>query len=351
MVAGGIDKAGVSRVMSLLSKEWSKEHKVSLALFREYNAETALPISANIILNGIPFNGLIFFQVLYLYRLLKKEQFDRIYAFSENSNYPLILAAKLAGLTEKIILTSHNSIGKLSNRVKKRISTHYNFARRVITVSNGLRNSFIQLGVNESNVVFCPNPVDIEFITTEAAKKCVCSTDSGKINICAMGRLHGHKGFDLLIEALQIVKQKFANVHLHILGEGPEQDNLLNLITEKSLEESVSLHGNIGSPFSLLKKMDIFVLSSRAEGWPLALMEAMALKLPVVAFACPTGPDEIIEHEVNGLLVECQNVEQLAVNIVRVITDKPLSEQMAVNAGKSMEAYSLEKMGKKWLEV
>lgn len=350
LVANGVVRAGVSRVLSLLSQNWGKEHDLSLAMFKAYD-DQGFPVHANVVMQDIPFRGLLSSQVWHLYWLLKHNHFDRIYGFSEDANYPLILAAKLAGISHKVILTVHNPMQKLSVKVKKRIASNYKYADKVIAVSSGVRYGLVSLGLPDEKVVFCPNPINLEFIDKAMMQSPAFLLDSTCLNVVAMGRLHHHKGFDLLIEAFASVEHSFPNARLHILGDGPDKDSLQKIIDSHNLGQLIKLHGALENPFAILAQADLFVLSSRLEGWPLALMEAMATRLPVIAFECPNGPDEIIEDGLSGLLVKCSDVNALTRSICALLSDQVLRSQFGVAARSRIEAFEMSKVADRWLSV
>jgi len=136
--------------------------------------------------------------------------------------------------------------------------------------------------------------------------------------IVAMGRLVELKGFDLLLTAFSRVARALPDWHLVILGEGKGRADLERQIAALGLGERVRLPGVTQNPQSFLRRAGLFVLSSRTEGFPNSLLEAMACGAPVVATDCPTGPSEIIRHGHDGLLVPVADVDRLAEEILRL---------------------------------
>jgi glycosyltransferase involved in cell wall biosynthesis len=136
--------------------------------------------------------------------------------------------------------------------------------------------------------------------------------DRGPLRLMAVGSLRPEKGFDLLIAAFARVAAGHPQWGLTILGEGPERSHLEALVIRSRLEARVSMPGRTAEPSRHLAAAHAFALSSRREGFPNALLEAMACGLPVVAFDCPSGPAEIVEHGRNGLLVQAGDVSGLA---------------------------------------
>lgn len=346
IVANGIVRAGVSRVLSLVTKEWQKKHDVQIVTFK--HSEPEYEVGGRFIKKGIFFRGCTLSQILHLYWILKTHKFDRIYGFSEDANYPLIVAAKWAGVADKVVLTVHNPMQKFSPKVVRRIKKHYLSAGKIIAVSSGVKRGLITLGVPDQKIEFVPNPIDLKMVDLQAEEVSV-RLPANKINIVSVGRLHPHKGFDMLIQAFSNLND--SNIHLSIVGEGEERRVLEDLIENHDLVDKVTLIGQHPNPFSILQQSDIFVLSSRLEGWPLVLMEAMAVGLPVVAFKCPNGPDEIIEHGTNGLLVEANDIEGLSNAMALLVNREDLREVLGSNARNSITKYSVDRIAKQWLNV
>jgi glycosyltransferase involved in cell wall biosynthesis len=119
-------------------------------------------------------------------------------------------------------------------------------------------------------------------------------------------------------------------------------------IHARGLEPRVHLGGWIYDPVTVLRNCDAFVLSSRFEGFPNALLEAMALGLPAISFDCPSGPAEIIRHEVDGLLVAAGDVVALAAAIRRTLSDEQFRERLGAEAVRVVERFSVERYFARW---
>ncbi len=184
---------------------------------------------------------------------------------------------------------------------------------KIVCQSNDMRDDLVRFwGVKKSCIVVINNGVDILGIRKRAEGK-ERVFRGGRPELLSVGKLKYQKGFDLLLRALSLIKN--TRLHLTILGDGPEKNKLKRLCCELGLAAKVTFQGLVSNPYPYFDQADLFVLSSRYEGFPNVILEANACGTPVVAFSCPGGINEIIEQGVNGCTVKCGDIEEMAKGI------------------------------------
>lgn len=170
-------------------------------------------------------------------------------------------------------------------------------------------------------------------------------------NLVGMGRLVDQKGFDLLIDAFAPLAKTFPDWDLTILGEGCRRAELTERARQRSIADRVHLVGAVTNPQSVLAHADLFVLSSRFEGFPNALCEAMACGVPAISFDCPSGPAEIIRDGVNGILVRNGNVEALRAALRTLMTDEYERRRLGHEARRITESYAEDRILDLWEDL
>jgi glycosyltransferase involved in cell wall biosynthesis len=166
--------------------------------------------------------------------------------------------------------------------------------------------------------------------------------------VLGVGRLERVKGFDRLIGAFAQVVREHPEWSLRICGSGTEHEALQAQIDEHGLGGHVELAGRVTDIEREMEQASLFVLSSRAEGFPLAMLEAMAKGLPVVSFNCPSGPRNIIRNGVDGLLVPNRDIDGLARAMILLIADEAQRHRLAAAGRQKAWRYGMETVGGRW---
>jgi len=190
----------------------------------------------------------------------------------------------------------------------------------------------------KKKINYIPNPV-----TFRSEKK----ADYDKKVVLAVGRLDRIKGFDLLIKSWKDVSEKYPEWRLKIVGEGEERKKLEKLIHQLSLEGYVELVGAKEDVKSFYLSSSIYVMSSREEGMPMVLVEAMECGLPIVAFA-NVGAKFLVEDKINGLLCEVGDIQSLAKNIIHLIKNRNAREELGSKSKELVQEFYIENLAHKW---
>lgn len=192
---------------------------------------------------------------------------------------------------------------------------------------------------NLPNITVIPNANT--FATSQAA-----ALENKKV--IAIGRYTYQKGFERLIEAWNILSPGFPGWKLDIIGNGEERDKLQDLIHAYHLDGQVTLVSPTKSIDKVYLDASVLVMSSRYEGLPMVLLEAQAFGLPIVSFACKCGPKDIVANGETGFLVEENDIEGLARQLVKVMKDKNLRKQMGRKAKEASLRYAEDAVMAKW---
>ena len=216
---------------------------------------------------------------------------------------------------------------------------------RTVAPSQGVREDLIRhFGAPPPRIETIYNGVDLERIThLAAATPDLPLPEKRGPWILAASRLSLEKGLDVMIRAFSRLR-KHQPATLIILGEGPLRQDLLTLAQQLGVHDQVLLPGHATNPFPWMAKADIFTLASRLEGFGTALVEAMALGIPVVSTACRAGPREILAQAGSGLLVPVDDDAALAEAWLDIISSPRLQERLAAGARQRARQFSFAAM-------
>jgi N-acetylgalactosamine-N,N'-diacetylbacillosaminyl-diphospho-undecaprenol 4-alpha-N-acetylgalactosaminyltransferase len=281
-----------------------------------------------------------------LARTMAASRPDVIVSFLWGTNLAAVAARRRAGLPTPLILCERLSLeGTREGAIRtlaRRVGTFalHRFADRVTANSEALARQVERAGgLARDSVLAIPNPVDLAGLRALAADAGALPADAASWPrpwIVGMGRLHRQKGFDVLIHAFAA---SGAPGTLLLIGDGPERAALHATAERAGVARRVAFTGFLPNPHALISRADVFVLSSRYEGFPNALVEAMALGRPCVATRCPTGPEEIVADERTGLLVPVDDEEALGRAILRVLREPDLAGRLGAEAAERAAAY------------
>lgn len=208
-----------------------------------------------------------------------------------------------------------NSLPYFKRYVYKSVTRFlYKRMDKVVTVSKDAKESVATLFPEfEDKVLYIYNPIDVTKIEELSNEECPRWFNEIKLKpiILGVGRLEYQKGFDVMIKAFAKSVEKGYKGTLIILGEGSLRNDLLLLIDELNLNGRVLLPG-FANPYSIMRNSDVVILSSRYEGLPTVLIEALVLDKQIISTDCPSGPREILKEGQFGALVKPENIDELS---------------------------------------
>lgn len=250
-----------------------------------------------------------------------------------------ILAADLAVPGLVLIGQEHMNLPEHPQELRRAMPARYPGLAALAVLTEGDRAAYEKHLQGRVPVVRIPNTVrDMGGARADLSAKLVL----------AAGRLTRQKGYDMLIPAFAQVAARHPDWRLRICGDGPEHEKLEKLVEEHGLEETVTLAPPAKDLGAEMARASMFVLSSRFEGLPLVLLEAMGQGMAVVSFDCPTGPADVLEDHRNGLLVPAKDVDALAAGMLELIEDEALRRRLAAGAVETAGEYSMDAVGPQW---
>ena len=279
-------------------------------------------------------------QVRFIYDTLILQKPDVVIAFMNATNILTTIAARL--VKTPVIISEHtnyeygftdtrNTFSALIWKVLRRVIYPFADYLTILTERDKVKYSYMKA------LAVLPNPLVLSDKHLSLQREKI---------ILGVGRLSYVKGFDMLVDAF--AKVEAPDWRLVITGEGDEREALESKIREYGLEDRVVLTGFVQDMEYYYKRASIYVLSSRAEGFPGGLCEAMGYGCAVVAFDCPTGPAEIIRSDIDGILVEPENVDALREQIALLIQNEEQRKLLGENAREISERLDIKVIAVQW---
>jgi len=245
-----------------------------------------------------------------------------------HANLAALAAVRLARVKTAVVVVEQNNLSATQQDSAKRqtralpalMRCFYGQARGVVAVSQGVADDLAtRAGLDRASLSVVHNPLRFDLIRERAAAPLDVELPAGEAPlIVGVGSLTAQKDFPTLIEAVSRARTQ-RPCRAIIAGDGPERAKLEQMVMERGLGEAVKLPGFVANPYPLFAAADVFVLSSRWEGLPTVLLEALALGAPVVSTDCPNGPREILRGGELGWLVPVESPDALAAAVLEAI--------------------------------
>jgi glycosyltransferase involved in cell wall biosynthesis len=277
-------------------------------------------------------------RLVWLRRRLQAVQPDLIVSFLTKTNVLTVLAS--LGLGVPVIISERNNPERQQAHPVWRPASHMlaRLATEIVMQTDVARDTLPQ-PLRERAVVI-PNPSVYQTFDPRPVAQAR--------RVVAVGRLERQKGFDLLLRSFAQVAPEEPAATLTIFGEGSERPRLESDVQSLGLRDRVRLPGQTAKPGAWVEEGDVFVLSSRFEGFPNVLVEAMGAGLPSIAFDCPWGPSTIMEQGKTGILVPPEDIGALANALKRVVRDEALRRDLAQSAPAAVARFRLPVVLAQW---
>lgn len=300
-------------------------------------------------------------------RYLRREKPDAVISAQSYANVGIAIAAKLARFKGKVVLTERLNVSASTGSgrsIKTRLTLvlmrlFYRRADAIVAISQGVATDLAELThLSPERISVIHNPVNHSDIHSKAREPVDCPwlDDPGSRTIVTVARLERQKNVSSLIEAFaQIVSHPDApntgDLRLLIIGDGSERDELGASVSRLRLDDLVKFTGAVSNPYKYMVRSHFFVLSSLYEGLGNVLVEALALKLPVVSTDCPSGPAEILENGMFGILVKPGDTDALAEGMRIALADHESMTAKTEAAQASLNRFTPETAIEKYMAL
>lgn len=335
---GGADKITLTLLQHLDQKEFEL-HLILMKAEGEFIKD--IPTYVNVI--DCKSKNLWFF-ILPLYKILKKENPDIVFSTSGGTNMPLSLCSLIhKGRAYRSILSERSIITKTTMIWVKRIL--YPFADEYTAVSEGVKSNMAELlKIQHDKIRVVNNPIITSDLLNKSKEECNHLWFSEKRKIPVMlhvGRFVPQKDHDTLIKAFHELRKEI-KVRLFLLGEGPLKQDIKNLVKKLDLSEDVIFAGFDKNPFKYMTNCDLFVLSSKQEGMPGVLIQAMACGAACISTDCKSGPNEIIKTDENGILVPVGNTHDMTIAMKSLLIKPDLRRKIGERGKLSVSKFNVD---------
>ena len=352
LVAADLDAGGTERVLSMMANHWVANGRCVRLLTLSSTSSDFYVLDPRVDRVGLDLIGLSSgvrtaitanaTRLKALRRAMLAGEPDCIFSFGDTANCLALLANLGTGI--KLTVSERNDPRRLPIGASWAIIRRLLYPRaHAVVVQTNRVVPWARRFVPASRVRVIPN-----FVRASRLRASLSSRPSAARQMVALGRLEDQKGFDILIRAFARCAPGHPDWRLVIAGEGSRRRELEAQVAEADVADRVRLPGRVRDTESLLAASDLFILSSRYEGFPNALLEAMAVGLPTIAFDCDSGPAEIIRTGMDGVLVPAGNDDGLALEMNRLMGDDSERIRLGLEAEAVTQRFSLTRIMQLW---
>lgn len=357
LVVSSLASGGAERVMAILANHWAKDgHDITIVTFASatedrYSLSPAVTrIALNLMLQSrTPARALRnnWRRVRQLRRAIQTSRPHAVISFLSTTNVLTLAATRNLGLPVVVAERIDPREEPLAAPWAGMRRLLYPRANALVVQTPDVADWAVRL-VAADKVHVIPNPILPVTCSSEDDPAAPEWLTGLGCTVLAMGRLTRQKGFDLLLQAFAKCLPRHPEWSLVILGEGEERHSLETLARDLGISDHVVLPGHVSEPARVLRHADLFVLASRYEGFPNALLEAMVWGVPVIATDCPSGPRHIVRDGVDGLLVSREDVEALALAMQHLMSMPDTRHQFGARAVDVVQRFSIGDVLHRW---
>ena len=328
-------KSGSERVACLLANLFVEKLKYTVTILNRSTDKEGVAYFLNDSVKVLALNGNSFVFLKKVQNFINEQKPKNILV--HNMGKLSLLMSFLQKKDSKLISLEHGAF--LARPCYVRFLTHLCYKKiDHVVVLNEFDKIEFSKKIKNVHKIYNPNP----FKSLKSL-----SYDKKRKSVIALGRLHPEKNFEHLIMAWVGLGIKTDGWELKIFGKGPEYKNLNQLIKVEN-QSNIKLMGEVENAQLAYNEAALYVMSSKNEGLPMVLIEAQSNGIPIVSYNCPHGPREIITHNIDGFLVENQNIKELSDAIYTMLSSFKLREIFAKESLKSAERFSNEVILMQW---
>lgn len=347
LLLGGLQgNGGIGRVTSLVAEELNKRHDITIITYAPYDSNTALyhfPQSVKILsLNqkGTMKSYILNGGIRKLRKIIKDNNLQIVIACGALF-FPICVFSR-KGTIAKVICWEHSNANNISDHSFQMICRKCGtkMADAVVTITKQDYEMFMQK-MKPRLLRQIYNPVDKRI-------QYQYSVDIDPHRIISVGRLTYQKNYPLLINVAKVILSKYPNWTWDIYGEGPDRQEIEKLIFKTGLSNRLILKGQVDNLYERYGDYSFYVITSRYEGFGMALIEANRAGLPIISFNVECGPKEIINNGVNGLLIEPLNEDKMIEAISSLCDNREKCLELSENAKTDDNKFCIEDIGNEW---
>lgn len=354
ILAFSLNHGGAEKVCLSLCNEFVKQD-FDLELWIVNFKETELTKRLDKRIKVFPMNeSRVRKSILPLTKLLLKRKPERVLVFHIELAILMIILKRIFFLKTRVIVRSINTLSQAFNYpegiwekyiAKRAVKLFLPYSDKIIAQSTGMYVDLMKnFGITGDRVTVIPNPVEFYVNGFSAEIKPVYRNE-----FLFVGRLKQQKGLTNMLEAFKMASLENDDMHLTVVGDGPQRDKLEKLVDDLNLAGKVTFEGYQADALPYYLRAKATLLTSFFEGFPNVLVESIAAGTPVISFDCPSGPEDIIIPGVNGILVPHLNIPEFARAVLAVAGGKVKFNRQKV--AESAKRFSAGLIANKYTEV